>query len=140
MAASFSGKCLCGSVRYTCSAEPMMSGHCHCEDCRRSSGSGHSSHLAVPEASVTFVGASKGYDKPADSGNLVSRHFCPNCGAPVFSSNSAMPGLIFLRASSLDNLEVFKPQMHVYMSRAASWDRPAADNLPAFDKMPPGRS
>jgi hypothetical protein len=44
--------------------------------------------------------------------------------------------MLFLRASSLDDLEVFKPQMHVYASRAASWDHRRED-LPAFDKMPP---
>ncbi len=48
-----------------------------------------------------------------------------------------MPGMMFLRASSLDDLEVFKPQMHVYVSRAASWDH-RQDGLPAFDMMPPG--
>lgn len=137
MSKSFSGGCLCGAVRYTCDAEPTMAGHCHCEDCRRSSGSGHSSHLVVPEASVKLTGEVRGYDRPADSGNMVTRAFCPICGAPVFSRNVAMPGLIFLRASSLDDLEVFRPQMHVFAMRAASWDGPGA-GLAAFDRMPPG--
>jgi len=82
-------------------------------------------------------GETKGYTSPADSGNVVTRHFCPTCGAAVFSVNAAMPGLMFLRASSLDDLEVFKPQMHVFVSRAASWDR-RDEALPAFDVMPPG--
>ena len=137
MTKTFTGGCLCGAVRYSCSAEPAMMGHCHCEDCRRSSGSGHSSHLLVPEASVALTGEPKGYKHAADSGNVVTRNFCPACGAALFSRNAAMPGMIFLRASSLDDLEVFKPQMHVYASRAASWDK-ARDGLPAFDKMPPG--
>jgi hypothetical protein len=47
-----------------------------------------------------------------------------------------MPDLIFLRASSLDDLEVFKPQMIVYASRGASWDI-FDTNLPRFEKMPP---
>ena len=137
MSHTFSGGCLCGAVRYSCSAEPAMAGHCHCEDCRRSSGTGHSSHLAVPEASVTLTGETKGYERPANSGNVVTRHFCPNCGAAVFSRNAAMPGMMFLRASSLDDLEVFKPQMHVYVARAASWDYRHGD-LPVFQEMPPG--
>lgn len=137
MSQTFTGGCLCGAVRYSCSAEPAMAGHCHCEDCRRSSGTGHSSHLAVPEASVTLTGETKGYERSADSGNVVTRHFCPNCGAAVFSRNAAMPGMMFLRASSLDDLEVFKPQMHVYAARAASWDRPG-EGLPVFNFMPPG--
>lgn len=133
----FTGGCLCGAVRYRCDADPVMTGHCHCEDCRRSSGTGHSSHLAVPEASVALTGAVTAYARPADSGHLVTRAFCPACGAPVFSTNEGMPGLTFLRASSLDDLEVFQPQMHVWTGRAASWDPPTA-GLPAFDRMPPG--
>ena len=137
MSQSFSGGCLCGAIRYTCSAVPMMMGHCHCEDCRRSSGSGHSSHLLVPEASIALTGTPKAYDRAADSGNVVTRLFCPTCGAAILSRNAAMPGMTFLRASSLDDLEVFQPQMHVYMSRAASWDGANAD-LPTFALMPPG--
>ena len=137
MTQTFSGRCLCGAVRYSSSAEPAMAGHCHCEDCRRSSGSGHSSHLAVPEASVSLAGKTKGYARAADSGNVVTRHFCPECGAALYSTNAGMPGMMFLRASSLDDLEIFKPQMHVFTARAASWDRRDGE-LPAFDKMPPG--
>ena len=135
--ASFTGGCLCGAVRYQCDGEPVMAGHCHCEDCRRSSATGHSSHLAVPEASVRIAGALAAYARPADSGAMITRYFCPTCGAAVSSTNSGMPGLVFLRASSLDDLEIFKPQMHVYVSRAASWDR-RDDSLPAFETMPPG--
>jgi hypothetical protein len=75
------------------------------------------------------------YDRAADSGHIVSRAFCVKCGSPIYSVNNAMPGLIFIRASSLDDLEVFKPQMIVYASRGASWDcfDPA---LPRFETMP----
>ncbi|MGD9979481.1 MAG: GFA family protein [Hyphomonadaceae bacterium] len=134
---TFSGGCLCGAVRYTCSAEPMMSGHCHCDDCRRTSGTGHCSHMGIPDNGVTISGETKAYERASDSGAIVARHFCPTCGSALFSRNSGMPGLVFLRASSLDDLEVFKPQMHVYVARAASWDQPGAD-LPAFETMPPG--
>jgi hypothetical protein len=133
----FSGGCLCGAVRYTCDADAMMAGHCHCEDCRRTSGSGHSSHMAVPEDSVALTGELKAYVRPADSGNPVTRAFCPECGAPVFSQNPAMPGMLFLRASSLDDLEVFQPQMHVFAMRAASWDA-FSSGVPIFDRLPPG--
>lgn len=133
----FSGGCLCGAVRYACTAEPVMAGHCHCEDCRRSSGTGHCSHLMVPEAGVAITGMTTAFGRAADSGAVIMRHFCPTCGAAVFSRNPNMAGMVALRASSLDDLEVFKPQMHVYAARAPSWDRPG-EGLPSFDKMPPG--
>jgi hypothetical protein len=91
--------------------------------------------MAVPAASVTLTGAVKSYVRASDGGNPVTRAFCPECGSPVFSKNPAMPDLIFLRASSLDDLEVFQPQMHVFAMRAPSWDRPA-DGIPAFERMP----
>ncbi len=53
------------------------------------------------------------------------------------STNSAMDGLVFLRASSLDDPNVITPGLIVYASRAAAWDHldPA---LPAFPEMPEG--
>jgi hypothetical protein len=131
---SIEGGCLCGQVRYHC-AEETGGGHCHCIDCRKTSGTGHGSHMIVPESGFSPSGTLKFFDKPADSGNIVSRGFCPECGSAIHSINSGVPGLVFVRASSLDNPEVFKPQMVVYTDRAASWDTMDAA-LPAFAMMP----
>ena len=136
MAKGFQGGCLCGAVHYECNADPVVSGHCQCIDCRKSSGTGHSSHLAVPRPAVLLTGEVTVYDRAADSGHIVSRAFCAKCGSPIYSLNDAMPDLIFVRASSLDDLEVFKPQMIVYASRGASWDS-LDSSLPRFEKMPP---
>lgn len=131
----FQGGCLCGAVRYE-GSEQKGGGHCHCIDCRKSSGTGHGSHMVVPEAAFQVTGEVRFFDAPADSGNMVSRGFCPTCGSPIYSTNSGMAGMVFVRASSLDDLEVFAPQMVVYTKRAASWDGvdPA---LPSFEAMPP---
>lgn len=34
-----SGHCLCGAVKYTVDAEPLVVGYDHCDDCQRQSGS-----------------------------------------------------------------------------------------------------
>jgi hypothetical protein len=135
---TFTGGCLCGAVRYE-GLEQKGGGHCQCNDCRRSSGTGHCSHMIVPEAVFRVTGEIRFYDSMADSGNMVSRGFCPTCGSAVYSKNSGMPGLAFVRASSLDDPNVFQPQMVVYTKRAPAWDRldPA---LPAFEAMPPARA
>lgn len=134
--AGFTGGCLCGAVRYESTADAMFSGHCHCVDCRKSSGAGHCAHLGVPAAAISFSGETSAYARAADSGNEVTRRFCPNCGAAVYSTNAAMAGMVFVRASSLDDPEAFKPQMIVYASRAPSWDV-MDSNLPSFAEMPP---
>ena len=133
--ASFTGACLCGSVRYR-GTDAEGGGYCYCDDCRRSSGTGHCSHMMAREDTFSVEGDVRFFDKAADSGNKVSRGFCPTCGSPVYSRNSGMPGTVFIRASSLDQADVFQPMMTVYASRAPHWDRPL-DSLPSFEEMPP---
>ena len=115
----------------------MLSAHCHCTDCRKASGTGHATHIVIPEAAFELSGDVKTFDKPADSGNIVSRAFCGTCGSAIHSTNSGMPGMVFVRASSLDDLDAIAPIMSVYASRAAPWD-PVAAGLPFFDEIPEG--
>ena len=135
MSEGFSGGCLCGAVRYESSVAPELVGHCHCADCRKSSGTGHCTHIIIPETTFSVSGTMAFYDRAADSGNMVSRGFCPVCGCAIYSRNSGVPGMVFPRTSSLDDPEVAAPQMIVYASRAPSWDHmdPA---LPTFPEMP----
>ena len=137
MSRGFTGGCLCGAVHFTSSADAHMVGHCHCIDCRKSSGTGHCTHLVVPEEAFTVTGSVTFYDRAADSGNIVSRGFCGTCGSPIYSKNSGMPGVVFPRASVLDDPEIAKPQMVVYASHAPSWDH-ISPALPAFATMPEG--
>jgi hypothetical protein len=135
MSTVLSGGCECGAIRYECSAESIMAGHCHCRSCQKASGTGHVSHLMVPKAAVTITGDARLYERAADSGNRVRRGFCPNCGAAVYGESSGWPDMLTLRAGSLDCPELFRPGMIVYADDAPSWDRmdPA---LPSFPKMP----
>jgi hypothetical protein len=120
--AGFSGGCHCGAVRYTCSAEPLWAGHCQCSDCRRLSGTGHVSSLAVPLEALRLTGTPRGYTHRADSGNTLTRFFCATCGAPLYSVNSGYPAMAYLRASSLDDPALFKPQTVAWSSSAPAWD------------------
>ncbi|RVU34141.1 aldehyde-activating protein [Hwanghaeella grinnelliae] len=131
------GSCLCGTVQYRTEAQPMITGHCYCIDCRKSSGTSHCTHVMVPQDGLTMTGDVKLYERPADSGNIVSRGFCPDCGSPVFSTNSAFAGMVILRASSLDNPDAVEPEMAVYASRAPGWAK-IDETKPVFPEMPPG--
>lgn len=132
---TFQGGCLCGAVRYE-GSEQKGGGHCYCTDCRKSGGTSHCSHMIVPEAAFQVSGEVRFFDAPADSGTIVSRGFCPTCGSAVYSKNATMPGLVFVRASSLDDPNVFQPQTIVYTARAPAWSK-IDSALPSFEEMPP---
>jgi hypothetical protein len=128
------GGCLCGKVRYELNAPAMFGGNCYCADCRKVSSS-HSAVMAVPESGLKVTGETREFSSPGDSGNQVTRVFCPNCGTGILSKG-ARQGVVMLKAGTLDDPEHFKPMASVYASRAPSWDRPP-EGLPAFEKMPP---
>ena len=84
----FSGGCLCGSVRYKVSSDPSFVLNCHCEDCRRSTGSVYGTNVFVDEDKVQITGEVSLYVHTADSGNEMTKRFCPNCGTLLFGNSS----------------------------------------------------
>lgn len=139
MTETITGGCHCGSLRYESGAGPIAAAHCQCLNCRKISATGHASFIMLPKAAVTITGAATAYLVEADSGNRVTRHFCPTCGTPVYSTNSGFPDAVFVTASGLDDPEVFQPMMLVYAGRGPAWDLidPA---LPRFEGMPPAEA
>lgn len=136
MTVPFTGGCLCGAVRYRGTAEPVMAGHCHCRDCQKSTGGAMASLLAVPADSLAITGKPKYFSVKGESGQSVDRGFCPDCGTPLISKAGALPGVVFIKAGTLDDPSWYKPTFDIFTSSAQPWDHmdPA---LPKFPKMPP---
>lgn len=137
MKTPFTGSCLCGAIRYECSAEPIIMGNCHCRDCQQVTGTAFAAAILVPRNAVTITGEVKYYDVIGDSGSLVGRGFCPNCGSRLFS-RPPIPELMGITAGSLDDPREFQPIMDIYTDSAQPWDYMNPD-LPKFAKMPPPR-
>jgi hypothetical protein len=136
MATSFKGGCSCGAVRYECSVDPAFTANCHCRDCQRASGGGFVSVLGVPRDALKIAGEVKYFEVKGDSGNLIGRGFCPNCGSRLFARLEAAPDMLGIMAGSLDDPGWYRPGMDIYTASAQPWDHmdPA---LPKFPKMPP---
>ena len=130
-----SGGCACGNIHYDFDGELAMAVHCHCRDCQRSSGSGSAAIFAANRNDIQLTGKTSSYQYTGDSGEGVVRHFCPNCGSPLFSDVKILPDLMFMRIASLDDPSQIRPSMHIYCDSSQVWDRPN-DPLPKFGKMP----
>lgn len=138
MNTSLSGGCLCGAVRYEISAAPVFAGNCHCRDCQRTSGSGFAPTLLMPEPAVRISGVVKYHESRADSGRVIARGFCPSCGSQLFGKLELMPGMLGVRAGTLDDPAAFHPTLDFHTSSAAPWD--AMDpQLPKFPGAPGAR-
>ena len=130
------GSCLCGKVSYSIHAEPVRMGQCHCDHCRKSSGTGHMSNAFFPKNAVKISGDTHSYTTVADNGAEVTRHFCPNCGSRLFGTNNAFTEIMAITAGCLDDSSWFKPQAIVYHKHKPVWDC-MDETVPTFDEMPP---
>ena len=135
----FSGGCLCGSVRYKVSSDPSFVLNCHCEDCRRSTGSVYGTNVFVDEDKVQITGEVSLYVHTADSGNEMTKRFCPNCGTLLFGNSSGRQNSVSIRAGTIDQFDLIKPQMNVFVAKKIE-STPINDRLPRSEGMPTDRA
>ena len=132
-----SGSCLCGSVKYTSSASPVMVGLCPCTHCQKQSGSAFSVNVAIPRGSLHFIGAKPAvYEDKGSSGLPVFRHFCASCGSPILSDVVATPKLDWLKAGTLDDTSWLKPAVSLWCDSAQSWVA-YPEGMAKFPQNPP---
>ena len=115
----FEGGCHCGAVRYVCSEEPTTVANCHCGDCQQIAGSAFITSVLVPEGSVTVNGELKSYKVKADSGNGVTRNFCPICGTRIMVELDG--GVVGVSYTTLDDSSWLEPAIEFYTSKAQPW-------------------
>lgn len=131
------GGCLCGQVRYECSAEPLMTLVCHCTHCRKQSGSAFSMNIGVPGDSVTITGDPlRTYGDTGASGEPVLRRFCGNCGSPILSEVKAADGLFFIKAGTLDDPGWVAPGAEIWCESKLVWSD-LDEGLPEMPANPP---
>ena len=136
MTKPYTGGCACGALRYEAREQPIFENHCQCGHCQKRSGTGHGSYLTFPSrADVKITGAASDWRVAGDSGIEKIHAFCPICGAPVYLTFAAMPELIAVHATSLDDPSRFRPTVVTYSIRGLAWDTmdPA---LQRFETMP----
>ena len=130
------GRCLCGACRYELDGEPVVVAHCHCLDCQRISGAGHSTGAMFAEAQVRLFGAPATFELASDSGAIVTRLFCGKCGSPLFGKNSGMPGFMTATLGTLDAPDELTPQVAIFTRSRRRWD--AVDPAVASFEAQPG--
>jgi hypothetical protein len=132
----FTGGCLCGAIRYRCSADPLAFVLCHCRDCQRCTG-GPFAPVAVVLAETLTVeqGQTRSFTVTGEDGGRVFREFCPDCGSPLFSGLDARRKTMAVKAGSMDDSSKLVPTMHIWTDSAVAW-WPIRDELPTTPRNP----
>ena len=129
-----SGSCLCGQVRYEIRGAFERFYLCHCEYCRKDTGSAHAANLFSGNAELNWLsGADKvtRFDLP---GTRHAKCFCNTCGSALPIVQKA-PGPVVVPAGSLDSTVGIRPSAHLFWLSRASWDN-ALQSVPTVDAFP----
>ena len=114
------GNCLCGAVEYRIAGEPLTSRICWCQVCQKISGNG-TANAIFPSSAIEITGLLGCFTSTADSGNRISRYFCPSCGSHLFANSSAAPQFRVVRIGTLHDPSSIKPEVNIWSSSAPSW-------------------
>lgn len=119
------GSCLCGSVQYTCTGTDRGAVLCHCRNCQKGSGSAFAYNYRFLKAKLSF---SKGADmvkeyadKATKTGNTLYRHFCKECGTPIYLRNGSFEGLLVLHTGPMDSTPNGMPSVELFGENRKEW-------------------
>ncbi len=117
--------CACGQLRATTRGEPVRVSVCHCNNCRRRSGSLFAAQARWPDDKVEITGESREWVKVGEEGGHAAFRFCPDCGSTVSYTLDALPGLTAIAMGAFagheGNAPLPPPQYEVFHDRAPKW-------------------
>ena len=113
------GGCRCGRIRYRVTADKLPNVYaCHCKDCQTWSGSAFSLQFILPEDQLEVTDDPQLFELTSpQSGRTSRQRGCSTCFTRVYNSNSARPGLVTVRAGTLDRSDELKIVAHIWTKR-----------------------
>ena len=130
------GSCLCGSITFEIDRAVGPFEICHCNRCRKVSGSQNISAVGVNTADFRMLSGQKlvkFFSAPIiDHPPAYQSSFCSRCGSPV--PNPSPEGDWFEIAAGLFDAPIgIQPDKHIYSEFTPDWDT-ITDDLPQYSK------
>ncbi len=133
--ATLRGSCLCGGVKFELSEAPDTLRYCHCESCKKLSGSVATVNGRVPSTAIRIVEGEELLQtfQPAEG---TSKTFCLACGSNLFGGGWPESEVASVRATTLDDPFEARPSAHIFVSSVAAWETLPDDGLPRHEGRP----
>jgi hypothetical protein len=86
MSKKIRGSCLCGAVRFQVEPPFIRAGHCHCERCRKHSGTAMCTQARVWKEQFRLL-QGENLIRVYGKGEGAVKAFCVNCGSSLFGGD-----------------------------------------------------
>ncbi len=128
------GSCLCGEVRFEVEGDFEHFYLCHCEFCRKDTGSAHAANLFSSTAVLTWLAGADNVKLFALPATRHRKCFCLACGSalPMLQDEGK---LLVVPAGSLNGEVHIRPTAHIFVLNRASWDF-SLESIPMVDRFP----
>jgi hypothetical protein len=113
--------CSCRQLHLTIEGEPSRISMCHCLECQRRTGAVISNQARFRPEQVTFAGEATSWSRTAESGSLVTFHFCPICGSTVYWESASFPGFIIVAIGNFADPNFPTPTIAVWEESRHPW-------------------
>ena len=125
-----SGSCFCKAVQFKVSNAPKAVVNCHCNFCRKHSGAAFSTYAVVPEAALEIIAGEDSVSAFQFKEN-AHKHFCKQCGSPLFNKNERYPGMCMVYLGGITELLNIVPTANIYCESQLAWV-PAVAEIRSF--------
>ena len=113
--------CACGALRVRLEAQPLRISLCHCEACKKRTGSAFGVAVFFARDAADISGQSRTFERSGESGKQIVFHFCPACGSTVFWYPEMRPDRIAVALGAFGDDSVFIPEQAVHQEQKAPW-------------------
>jgi len=117
---SFSGRCLCGTVRFRVTPPTKWCAHCHCSLCRRAHGAGFVTWFGVVKFSFELISGANSIEW-YQSTPAARRGFCARCGSTMLFESERWPNETHIALAHMDGPIDRAPQAHVFYDDHVDW-------------------
>lgn len=125
------GGCLCGKVRYTITATTpgetptsLCNVICHCKNCKKATGTHMANTSMFSREHFALTSGTPGIyeDKNQDSGNVLMRRFCRDCGSPLYITSNTVDSFVAISSGTLDDVSGWwTPNTELYLDSKSHW-------------------
>jgi hypothetical protein len=116
------GGCQCGALRYEITQAPQMVYTCHCTDCQRLTSSAFSIAIVLADGACRLVsGEPRAVQHTAESGRVITRWLCAECGSWVCAAPRPGSTIENVRGGTLDDTSWLRPTVHFWTHSKQPW-------------------
>ena len=117
----FTGSCYCKKVKYEITGPSNANYFCHCEQCRKFTGSSHAANMRIATEYVKFTHGEENIGNfSCDSGRAFSKSFYKNCGSGLpFKGSSGH--FMYVPIDGLDKVPDDLFEFNIFWEDRANW-------------------